>query len=280
MTRTVVITGGNSGIGLEAAKALTARGADVVLACRDLERARKAAPGMTVRELDLTDLDSVAIFAQETEKVDVLLCNAGIMGGHFQVTAQGFERQMGTNHLGHAALVARLFPLLEQSAGRVVTISSIAARGGSLGPSMTREDLVSPVGYDPGKVYANTKQANLLFAQELHRRVGNRVASVAAHPGVSWTNLFIRQMQEAGKGYWVPPLRILGPIFFQSPKAGAAPTLRALDEPSGSFVGPKRLNQYRGPAELLDVYTTGSDQATAARLWELTEQIIEIPLPS
>ena len=78
----------------------------------------------------------------------------------------------------------------------------------------------------------------------------------------------------------MPPLRLLGPLFLQSPKAGARPTLRALDEPSGSFVGPKRFNQYRGPAELLDVYTTGSDPATAKRLWELTEQIIEIPLPS
>ena len=129
--RTVVITGGNSGIGLEAAKALRADGANVVLACRDLARARKAAPGMTVRELDLTDLDSVAAFADgHRPSVDALICNAGIMGGHFQVTDQGLERQMGTNHLGHAALVARLFPLLEQASGRVVTISSIAARGG------------------------------------------------------------------------------------------------------------------------------------------------------
>ena len=278
--RTVVITGGNSGIGLEAAKALKAAGAQVVLACRDLDRARKAAPGMAVRELDLTDLDSVAAFATGTDHVDALVCNAGIMGGHLQFTEQGLERQMGTNHLGHAALVARLFPLLARSSGRVVTISSIAARGGKLDPTMTRDDLVSPAAYDPGVVYANTKQANLLFAQELHRRVGDRVASVAAHPGVSWTNLFVRQLQEAGKGYYVPPLRVLGPLFLQSPKAGAAPTLRALDAPSGSFVGPRRFNQYRGPAESLDVYTTGSDPATAARLWELTEQIIEIPLPS
>jgi NAD(P)-dependent dehydrogenase (short-subunit alcohol dehydrogenase family) len=278
--RKVVITGGNSGIGLAAAQALHAQGADVVLACRDLDRARRAAPGMSVRELDLTDLDSVAAFADATDRLDALVCNAGVMGGAMQTTAQGFERQMGTNHLAHAALVARLFPLLEQSSGRVVTISSIAARGGQLHATMTREDLVSPSPYVPGVVYANTKQANLLFAQELHRRVGDRVASVAAHPGVSWTNLFIRQMQEAGKGWAVPPLRVLGPLLFQSPKAGATPTLRALDEPSGTFVGPKRLNQYRGPAELLDVYSTGSDPATAKRLWQLTEQLIGIPLPA
>jgi NAD(P)-dependent dehydrogenase (short-subunit alcohol dehydrogenase family) len=278
--RTVIITGGNSGIGLEAAKALHAAGADVVLACRDVKRATAVADGMTVRELDLADLDSVAAFAAGTPKVDALVCNAGIMGGPLLGTVQGHERQMGTNHLGHAALIARLFPLLEASHGRIVIISSIAARGGQLNAGIGVDDLVSPPGYLSQPVYANTKQANLLFAQELHRRVGDRVATVAAHPGVSWTNLFIRQLQENGKGWQVPPLRVLGPIFFQSSKAGAQPTLRALGEASGAFIGPKRLNQFRGPAELLDVYTTGSDPATAARLWDLTEEILEIPLPS
>jgi NAD(P)-dependent dehydrogenase (short-subunit alcohol dehydrogenase family) len=278
--RTVIITGGNSGIGLEAARALQAAGADVVLACRDVKRATAVAGGMPVRQLDLADLDSVETFAAGTAKVDALVCNAGIMGGPLLGTVQGHERQMGTNHLGHAALVARLFPQLERSSGRVVVVSSIAARGGTLGPELTVDDLVSPYGYLSGPVYANSKQANLLFAQELHRRVGDRVATVAAHPGVSWTNLFVRQLQENGKGWQVPPLRVLGPLLLQSPKAGAQPTLRALGEASGSFVGPKRFNQFRGPAELLDVYTTGSDPATAARLWELTEEILEIPLPS
>jgi NAD(P)-dependent dehydrogenase (short-subunit alcohol dehydrogenase family) len=278
--RTVIITGGNSGIGLEAARALQAAGADVVLACRDVKRATAVAGGMPVRQLDLADLDSVETFAAGTAKVDALVCNAGIMGGPLLGTVQGHERQMGTNHLGHAALVARLFPLLEAVHGRIVLISSIAARGGTLNPSIGVDDLVSPPGYLSQPVYANTKQANLLFAQELHRRVGDRVATVAAHPGVSWTNLFVRQLQENGKGWQVPPLRVLGPLLLQSPKAGAQPTLRALGEASGSFVGPKRFNQFRGPAELLDVYTTGSDPATAARLWELTEEILEIPLPS
>lgn len=278
--RTVVVTGGNSGIGLEAARALHRAGAQVVLACRDVPRARAVAGGMAVRELDLADLDSVAGFAEGTERVDALVCNAGVMGGPFLATTQGHERQMGTNHLGHAALVARLFPLLEQAAGRVVMVSSIAARGGRLGPDLTVDDLVSPPAYDPQRVYANTKQANLLFAQELHRRVGDRVASVAAHPGVSWTNLFVRQLQEEGQGWKVPPLRVLGPVFLQSARAGAQPTLRALSEPSGSFVGPRRWNQWRGPAERLEVYTTGADPVTAARLWELTEQVLGVPLPS
>lgn len=278
--QTVIITGGNSGIGLQAARALRAAGADVVLACRDVARASAVGEGMTVRYLDLADLDSVDAFAALTTRVDALVCNAGIMGGPLLRTVQGHERQMGTNHLGHAALVARLFPLLEAAHGRVVIISSIAARGGKLNADIGVDDLVSPPDYLSQQVYANTKQANLLFAQELHRRVGDRVAVVAAHPGVSWTNLFIRQLQETGKGWQVPPMRILGPLFFQSPKAGAQPTLRALQEPSGSFVGPKRLHQFRGPAELLAVYTTGSDPATAARLWDVTEQVLGFPLPA
>jgi len=235
---------------------------------------------MSVRELDLADLDSVARFASGWDlPLDALVCNAGIMGGPLLGTTQGHELQMGTNHLGHAALVARLFPLLDRASGRVVTISSIAARGGTLGPQMTVDDLISPFGYQSQSAYANTKQANLLFAQELHRRVGNRVASVAAHPGVSWTNLFVRQLRDNGKGWLVPVARVVGPVALQSARAGARPTLRALSEPSGSFVGPRRWNQFRGPAELLDVYSTGADPATAARLWELTEQLIEIPLP-
>jgi len=289
--RTVVVTGANSGIGLEAATTLVQHGAHVVLACRDAQRAarvraRLPGPGSaSVRALDLADLDDVARFAVETARqhpsLDALVCNAGIMGGAMLGTVQGHERQMGTNHLGHARLVAGLFTPLESAHGRVVTVSSIAARSGRLSASMTQDDLLSPPGYQSQAVYANTKQANLLFAQELHHRVGSRVASVAVHPGVSWTNLFVRQLREDGKGWLVPIAKVVGPVALQSAKAGAAPTLRGLDPatPSGSFVGPRRLNQFRGPPELLEVYSTATDPATAARLWELTEQIVGIPLP-
>ncbi|MDX6215862.1 MAG: hypothetical protein QOG99_1446 [Frankiales bacterium] len=274
--RTVVITGGNSGIGLEAAKALRGAGAQVVLGCRDVARSERQAPGFLVRELDLADLDSVARFAEAAEQADALVCNAGVMGGPMLMTTQAIERQMGTNHFGHAALVARLFPKLS----RVVVISSIAARGGTLGPGMTVEELTSPPAYAPQAVYANTKQANLLFAQELHRRVGDRVPVVAAHPGVSWTNLFVRQLKDEGRGYLVPPMRLLGPVFLQSAKAGAAPTLAAMSAPSGSFLGPRAFGQVRGRPHLLEVYGTATDPATAARLWDLTEQVIGLALPS
>lgn len=291
--RTVVITGSNSGIGLEAARELVARGAHVVMACRDTTRAEAArrtlgGKGSTsIAQLDLTDLDSVSSFAKRLADdhpvVNGLVCNAGVMGGALALTAQGHERQMGTNHLAHAALVSALWPQLVQSAGRVVVVSSIAARGGTLSASSTADDLVAPQPYVPGQVYARTKQANLLFAQELHRRAsaaGFPVSAVACHPGVSATNLFARQQQDSGRGWLAPLIRPVTSVLMQSPRAGAEPTLRALDHttPSGAFVGPRRLAQWRGPAELIDVYSTGSDPAVAARLWDLTEEVLGAPL--
>ena len=293
--RTFVVTGGNSGIGLEAARQLVARGAHAVLACRDPRRAEEArvdisrnAPGRaTVVELDLADLDSVDTFAKrlpdDLGPLSGLVCNAGVMGGAYRTTEQGHELQMGTNHLGHAALVSTLWPLLEESAGRVVVVSSIAARGGNLSAVTTADDLVTPTPYESQKVYARTKQANLLFAQELHRRsaaAGRPVSAVACHPGVSWTNLFVRQLQDSGRGWAVPAARLIGPVAMQPARAGALPTLRALDHstPSGAFVGPAHLGQWRGRPELLDVYRTGSDAAAAARLWELTESILGHPI--
>lgn len=299
--RTFVITGANSGIGFEAARDLVGRGGHVVLAVRDLVKGEQARAAITadgqsgsaeVRQLDLADLDSVAVFAKElTEQLEsdgrllnALVCNAGVMGGPLLFTTQGFERQMGTNHLGHAALTSALWPALHSAGGRVVVVSSIAARGGRLWTGTTREDLVAPSPYVSQKVYSNAKQANLLFAQELHRRIvvaGSPVSAVACHPGVSWTNLFARQLRDEGKGWVVPALTLVRPMVFQSATAGAQPTLRALDAatPSGAFVGPKLLNQMRGRPELLDVYGTGSDPAVAARVWQLTEEILRAPLP-
>lgn len=299
--RTFVVTGGNSGVGLEAARDLAGRGGHVVLAVRDLEKGEQARAAITrnglkgsaeVRHLDLADLDSVAAFAKGlSEQLDAdgrllnaLVCNAGVMGGPMQYTTQGFERQVGTNHLGHVALVSALWPALHSAAGRVVVVSSIASRGGRLSTATTRDDLVAPWPYTAGKVYANSKQANLLFTQELHRRVveaGSPVSVVACHPGVSWTNLFARQLRDDGKGWIVPALVLVRPIVFQSAAAGAQPTLRALDPstPSGAFVGPKLLNGARGRPEILDVFSTGSDPEVAKHIWRLTEDILGTPIP-
>ena len=291
--RTFVVTGANSGIGLEAARDLAGRGGHVVLAVRDLARGRAAAAlvgGRTsVVELDLADLESVAAGAKtilaEHDGLHALVCNAGVMGGPYLLTAQGFERQMATNHLGHAALTTALWPLLHAAGGRVVMVSSIAARSGRLSPSTTREELVEPgSSYDGKRVYSNTKQANLLFALELHRRAGaagSPVGAVAVHPGVSATNLFARQLEEGGRRVLAPLSRLVTKVALPSAYAGALPTLRALDHttPSGAFVGPNRLGQVRGKPELLDVYHCATDPATAARLWALTEDVLGAPLP-
>src|SRR6476646_7896113 len=156
--RTVVVTGANSGIGFAATRELVGRGAHVVLAVRDTAKGEKAAarlagPGSTsVVELDLADLDRVARSARTLQNrhdnVSALICNAGVMGGPLLLSAQGFERQMATNHLGHAALVAALWPLLQASASRVVVVSSTEARGGQLSPRTTREQLLNPAPYD------------------------------------------------------------------------------------------------------------------------------------
>jgi NAD(P)-dependent dehydrogenase (short-subunit alcohol dehydrogenase family) len=209
--RTFVVTGANSGIGLEAARDLVGRGAHVVLAVRDTAKGEQAAaslagPGSTsVVELDLSDLDQVRGCAKPLldrhDNLSALICNAGVMGGPLLLTPQGFERQMATNHLGHAALVAELWPLLHASGARVVLVSSHEARGGQLSPLTTREQLLNPAHYDGKQVYRNTKQANLLFAQELHRRcakAGSPVSALAVHPGASATNLFARQLERAG----------------------------------------------------------------------------------
>ncbi|CAN5134829.1 oxidoreductase [soil metagenome] len=292
--RTFVVTGANSGIGLEAARDLVGHGAHVVLAVRDTAKGEEAAGGLagpgstSVVELDLADLDQIAGCAKALldrhDNLSALICNAGVMGGPFLLTPQGFERQMATNHLGHAALVAALWPLLHASASRVVLVSSGEARGGQLSPQTTREQLLNPAPYDGRQVYRNTKQANLLFAQELHRRcgkAGSPVSAVAVHPGAAATNLFARQLDRAGLGLLGRASKVVTTVLLPSAAAGALSTLRALDHstPSGAFVGPAGSAQLRGRPELLDVYASAKDPATAARLWELTEQALARPLP-
>ena len=294
--RTVVITGGAGGIGLEAARDLAGRGARVVLAVRDLakgeavRRELAGSPGpVSVVELDLADLASVAACAKtlqaEHGSLQALVCNAGVFCGPYLLTDDGFERQMATNHLGHAALTAALWPLLHTSAARVVVVTSLAARGGRITATTTREQLVDPgAGYEPRQAYDDSKQANLLFALELHRRAGRAgspVSAVAAHPGVSGTSLFAVQHEEAGRPLRASLTRAVSRVALQSPSAGAQSILRALHHstPSGAFVGPARFGQVRGRPELLDVYAGAADPAVGARLWELTEQALGVPLP-
>lgn len=292
--RTFVVTGANSGVGLETARALAQRDARVVLAVRDVAKGEQAAatlPGRgdtTVVELDLADLDSVRDGATQiadlAPDLTALVCNAGVMGGPHGLTAQGHERQMGTNHLGHAALVAALWRQLRSAGGRVVMVTSLASRGGRLSGTTTHDQLVAPSPYLQHAVYANTKQANLLFAQELHRRcarAGEPVSAVAAHPGISSSNLFPRQLRERGVGFLAPLAERAIRLIWQDSAAGALPTLRALDRstPSGALVAPAHLAQMRGRPEIVEVFSTGRDEAAAARLWELTEELLGGALP-
>jgi NAD(P)-dependent dehydrogenase (short-subunit alcohol dehydrogenase family) len=294
--RTIVITGGNSGVGFEAARALASAGAHVVLACRNAEKAQAAESDITAAggsastiALDLADLDSVAgaakLLTDGYPRLDAVVANAGVMGGRQAVSAQGFELQMATNHLGHFAFLAQVWPSIVAAEGRAVVLSSIASRGGRLDADLSRDGLVRPPAYRSSAVYSNTKQANLLFAQELARRAtaaGRPVLVAAAHPGVAWTNLVPRQFADEGKGWLLPLVRLLRPLIFQSAYAGALPIVRAVTDPElpqGAFVGPQALHGVRGRPELLDVFRVGRDQATAARLWELSEEITGVPFP-
>jgi NAD(P)-dependent dehydrogenase (short-subunit alcohol dehydrogenase family) len=213
-----------------------------------------------------------------------LICNAGVMGGPSLRSAQGFELQMATNHLGHAALVGSLWPLLDASSSRVVLLSSNEARRGQLSRTITRDELLNPNPYDGKQVYRNTKQANLLFAQELHRRCKDSpapVSVVAVHPGTVSTNLFSRQLDRAGRTFLGSVSKILTKVLLSSPATGARGTLRALDDstPSGAFIAPAGFAQLRGSPEPAHVYDSANDLATATRLWELTEDLLS-PLPS
>ncbi len=295
--RRVVITGANSGIGLEAARVLLAHGATVVMACRDTARgeaaALAAAPASgtagraVVRRLDIAHLSSVREFAAQCLADEgplfALVNNAGVMACPLTFTEDGLEMQMGTNHFGHALLTSLLVPRIDPG-GRIVVVSSIAARGGKLTAAMTAGDLTAPVPYAPQAVYSNTKQANLLFAQELQRRLassGSKVAVVGVHPGVAATELFLRQMRDSGRGWIVPVARPVMKVILQSAAAGAWPTLRALSDPSlegGELIGPRSLGQSRGAPQLLRVFPQGADAAAASRLWELTEEVLSIEL--
>lgn len=292
--RTAIVTGANSGIGLETARALAKGGARVILACRSLERGAAAATeiaaevgsadAVVVRRLDLADFASIRAFAEGVDDgLDALVANAAVMACPLAFTTNGLELQMGTNHFGHALLTSLLVARLAQG-GRIVVVASIAARRGRLTEDMTLEDLTAPVPYRSQQVYANSKQANLLFAYELARRLaagGSSAVAVAAHPGVAPTELFARQLRDNGRGFLVPLVRPAMRIVLQSPTAGAAAVVRAATDPAltgGELIGPRRLAQTRGRPELLAPYRSVRDPRTASRLWKLTEQVLEGPL--
>jgi NAD(P)-dependent dehydrogenase (short-subunit alcohol dehydrogenase family) len=277
--RTFVITGANSGIGLAAARELGSAGARVVLAVRDLDRARQAAAsiegGSEVRPLDLADLASVRAFAGAWDgPLDVLINNAGVMAVPEARTNDGFEMQIGTNHLGHFALTNLLLPRISD---RVVTVSSGAHRAGSI----RLDDLNWERGdYHRWRAYGQSKLANLLFASELQRRLdaaGSSVRSLAAHPGYAATNLQSRTQNLLQNAIMAIGNRVVA----QSEEMGALPTLYAAtqDLPGDSYVGPDGFHEQRGHPKLVGRSAAARDAETARRLWELSERLTGVTFP-
>jgi NAD(P)-dependent dehydrogenase (short-subunit alcohol dehydrogenase family) len=277
--RTVVITGANSGIGLQTAVALAKAGARVVLAVRDLSKGEAAASSLDgeyeVRRLDLADLASVHEFAAGWHgDVDVLINNAGVMATPQRRTVDGFELQIGTNHLGHFALTNLLLPHITD---RVVTVASNAHRGGRI----ALEDLNwERRRYQRWAAYQQTKLANLLFVLELQRRLdaaGSPVRSLAAHPGYAATNLQFRTENRVQDRMMIVGNR----LFAQSDEAGARPTLFAAthDLPGGSYVGPNGRGEHRGYPTLVGRSPAASDLELAGRLWTLSEQLTGVTFP-
>lgn len=270
--KTVIVTGATSGLGEVTARVLAGAGAHVVLPARNLAKARAVAatiPGSTeVRELDLGSLASIHAFAASWENdIDVLINNAGIMQVPEGRTPDGFELQIGTNHLGHFALTNLLLPRIR---GRVVTLSSDFHRGAKL----DLDDLNwQRRRYDSAQAYKDSKLANLLFARELHRRLGahdSPILSVAAHPGIVRTGLFGHVDGLAGLGLNIGS-RIVGHDISQ----GVLPTLFAATQnvPGGSFIGPNGFQHLRGFPEIVESSKDGNDVQLAQRLWRLSESL-------
>jgi NAD(P)-dependent dehydrogenase (short-subunit alcohol dehydrogenase family) len=283
--RTAVVTGATGGLGYETALALSKAGAEVILTGRDDRKGRSAiekishevaGARLSYEHLDLASLASVADFAtrmQARQPLDLLINNAGVMAlPRRQTTADGFEMQFGTNHLGHFALTARLMPLLRRASGpRVVSLSSLAHRTGFI----DFNDLQGVRVYSPWKAYGQSKLACLMFALELQRRSdagGWNLISNAAHPGFARTNLFA-----SGPGGLLSfATDLAAPLFGHSAADGARPILFAATSPEarpGAYYGPRGISELRGaPARAL-IMPQARDEAAAARLWKVSEQL-------
>lgn len=282
--KVVIMTGANSGIGYEATRALALNGATVVMACRNMQKANQAAErlralvlaeNLDVMALDLSSLQSVrqfvAAFLQKYDRLDLLINNAGIMATPFGLTKDGFESQIGVNHLGHFALTGLLLErLLATPASRIVNISSMAHQGGQI----HIERFANDNDYTPFGAYSQSKLANLLFTYELQRKLAatnTSTISVAAHPGGSNTNL--------GNNVDSRFMRLLMPLFsliMQSAAMGALPTLRAATDQNaqgGDYYGPDGFQGMRGHPQKVSSNELSHDKVLAQRLWNASEQL-------
>ena len=287
--RVIVITGANSGIGFEAARVLVARGAHVVLACRNPAKAadaeallRAETPGASVEvmALDVSRLASVRAFAEQFRashpRLDVLCNNAGVMALPPALTEDGLDIQMATNHFGHFALTGLLLDLLKSSApARVVNVSSMAHRMGG----DRFEALMAGQRFNPWIVYGQSKLANILFTAELNRRArakGVDLRAIACHPGYADTNLQATSASSgATAGYSESVARLVNRFLAQPAAAGAWPTLYAITDPDalgGDFIGPGGFTQMAGPPVKATPSAAARDPDLAKRLWAISVQ--------
>jgi NAD(P)-dependent dehydrogenase (short-subunit alcohol dehydrogenase family) len=287
----VIVTGGSSGIGFEAAKVLAAKGASVTLAVRNVEKGKRVTEKvhtsnldavMTVMHLDLADLKSIKDFADRYQSnkdhLHILINNAGVMIPPYRKTKDGFESQFGTNHLGHFALTVHLLPLLLATPhSRVVSTSSLAARKGKI----YFDNLDGSRGYNPMRFYRQSKLANLLFAIELqHRlgRAGTSTISVACHPGISVSNLLSRGSGKEANHFLKKMMRIVA----QPARQGALPTLYAASNPDlkgGEYIGPDGPGNRKGNPVQTTEASRLFNKEIAARLWELSEDLTGVRFP-
>jgi NAD(P)-dependent dehydrogenase (short-subunit alcohol dehydrogenase family) len=287
--KVAVVTGGNSGIGYEAALALAGKGARVILAVRSAEKGQAAAtaiqrahPGATVEvmALDLSNLGSVRRFAetflQRFESLPLLINNAGVMALPYGRTADGFEMQFGTNHLGHFALTGMLMPAILAAPGaRVVVVSSGAHMGGAI----NFDNLDGAKSYGPWSAYCQSKLANLLFAYELQRRfTATGVDAIAAgcHPGYAATNLQSAGPRMSGSRFGERVSELSNRLFAQSAAMGALPTLyaaTAIDVNGCDYIGPLGMLGMRGAPGKIKSSARSYDTTVAARLWQVSEQL-------
>jgi NAD(P)-dependent dehydrogenase (short-subunit alcohol dehydrogenase family) len=289
--RVAVVTGANSGLGLVTARELAGRGAIVVMGCRSITKGedaaveiRRALPNaqLEVRKLDLASLESVRAFALEVAAahpaMNLLINNGGIMMPPRSTTAEGFELQFGTNHLGHFALTALLLDALRASGdARVVTVSSLEHRPGRL----NFDDLQSTRSYEPRRAYQQSKFANAVFGIELDRRLraaGEPIISVLAHPGWAATNL-----QTTGPtGVMKALLTVGNRVFAQSPDDGALPQLYAATAPGvqgGEFYGPNGIAEARGAPKRVRAVRRAYDEDLGRRLWDVSERLTGVTFP-
>jgi NAD(P)-dependent dehydrogenase (short-subunit alcohol dehydrogenase family) len=283
--RVAIVTGGNTGLGFETARMLAARGAAVVLAVRDVEKGRQAAARMagnvSVQSLDLSSLNSIRAAAAQLRanhpRIDLLINNAGVMYTPKQTTADGFEMQFGTNHLGHYAFTGLLLDrLLPVPGSRIVTVSSTGHR---IQAAIHFDDLQWERSYNRVAAYGQSKLANLMFTYELQRRLaphGTTVA-VAAHPGVSNTEL-ARNLPAATR----LAVNWLAPLLIQNAEMGALPTLRAAADPAvigGQYYGPGNWGESRGYPKLVTSSPESYDLTIQQRLWAVSEQLTGIEFP-